>query len=104
MIRAGIPKPETRDDYEGGYFRDSAGVLKVTGGKPDNVNHPQHYTEGGIETIDYMKAKATPEEFKGYLKLNAIKYLSRANIIWSKNEDYKKAQWYINRLVNELGE
>jgi len=43
----------------------------------DTVNHPPHYKVGGIETIDYMKAKSTPEEFKGHLRLTAIKYLSR---------------------------
>jgi hypothetical protein len=68
--------------------------------KDDNVNHPQHYTQGGIETIDYLQAKLTHEEFVGYLKGNVLKYMSRANI---KNgvEDYKKAQWYLNKL-NEV--
>lgn len=63
----------------------------------DNIN-PSHYKTGGIETIDYIKAKLTEEEYKGYLKGNIIKYISRAE---QKNgaEDYKKAQWYTNRLV-----
>ena len=65
----------------------------------DNIN-PDHYKQGGIETIDYLRAKLTPEEFKGFLKGNAIKYLSRAELKGGK-EDYKKAQWYINEL-NEL--
>ena len=66
--------------------------------KKDNVNHPSHYTHGGIETIDYMQAKLTHNEFIGYLKGNILKYVSRANM---KNgvEDYKKAQWYINKLI-----
>ena len=88
MIRAGIPKPETRYDYQ----------------KEDNVNHPQHYTEGGIETIDYMKAKSNQEEFNGYLRLNCLKYLSRSGLKNDTIEDLKKAQWYLNRLINELGE
>jgi chitinase len=64
----------------------------------DMVNHPQHYTQGGIETIDYLQAKLSKDEFVGYLKGNILKYMSRANL---KNgtEDYKKAQWYINKLV-----
>lgn len=63
----------------------------------DNIN-PDHYKTGGIETIDYIKAKLTEEEYKGYLKGNIIKYISRAE---QKNgaEDYKKAQWYTDRLV-----
>ena len=86
MINATIPK--FRDDYE----------------TEDNVNHPRHYTKGGIETIDYMKAKSTPEEFNGYLRLNCLKYLSRSELKNDTIEDLKKCQWYLNRLINELGE
>ena len=45
--------------------------------KVDLINHPPHYTVGGIETIDFMRAKSTPEEFMGHLRLTVIKYLSR---------------------------
>jgi hypothetical protein len=65
----------------------------------DMVNQPSHYTQGGIETIDYMKAKSTPEEFSGHLRLTAIKYLSRAGLKESTLIDLKKAQWYVNELV-----
>lgn len=67
----------------------------------DMVNHPPHYKVGGIETIDYMKAKSTPEEFKGHLRLTALKYLSRTGYKGDALEDLKKAQWYLNRLVQE---
>jgi hypothetical protein len=67
----------------------------------DMVNHPAHYKVGGIETIDYMKAKSTPEEFKGHLRLTAIKYLSRTGYKDDALQDLKKAQWYLNRLVQE---
>ena len=68
----------------------------------DIVNHPKHYTHGGIETIDYMKAKSTHEEFCGHLRLTAIKYLSRAGLKDDTLQDMQKAQWYVNRLVQEL--
>jgi len=68
----------------------------------DEVNSPSHYTAGGIETIDYMRAKASPEEFRGYLRLNALKYLSRAGLKGDAVTDLKKAAWYINRLIGEL--
>lgn len=77
-------------------------AAEVVQAKPDMVNQPPHYTSGGIETIDYMRAKMTPEEYRGFLKGNAIKYLSRAEMKGGA-EDYKKAQWYINKLV-EAGE
>jgi len=68
----------------------------------DPVNSPLHYTAGGIETIDYIKAKLTPEEFIGYLKGNVIKYTSRAGKKQDTIQDLEKAQWYMNRQIKEL--
>lgn len=68
----------------------------------DDVNHPEHYTFGGIETIDYMEAKSSKEEFTGHLRLTALKYLSRANNKGDAIKDLKKAQWYLNKLVSTL--
>lgn len=69
--------------------------------KSDNVNHPQHYTNGGIECIDAIKESLTADEFRGYVKGNVMKYLWRER---HKNgdEDLKKAAWYLNRLVDGL--
>jgi hypothetical protein len=68
----------------------------------DNINSPSHYTAGGIETIDFMKAKSTKEEFHGYLRLTVLKYLSRGPYKQDALEDYKKARWFLNRLIEEL--
>jgi hypothetical protein len=68
----------------------------------DMVNQPPHYTHGGIETIDYMKAKSTREEFTGHLRLTAIKYLSRVGHKDDVLQDLKKAQWYLNKLIETL--
>ena len=68
----------------------------------DPVNNPAHYTVGGIETIDYIKAKLTPEEFVGYPKGNVIKYTSRAGKKQDTIQDLEKAQWYMNRQIKEL--
>ena len=68
----------------------------------DMVNHPPHYTSGGIETIDYMQAKSTPEEFKGHLRLTAIKYLSRAGQKDDILLDYEKALWYLSKLIDVM--
>ena len=54
----------------------------------DPIN-PSHYQVGGIETIDYMRAKSTPEEFEGYLRLSALKYLSR---VGHKHGDHDAAR------------
>ena len=64
----------------------------------DNVNHPSHYTGSSIECIDSIKAQLTPEEFRGFLKGNVLKYLWRER---SKGgyESLLKSQWYLNRLL-----
>lgn len=64
----------------------------------DNVNSPAHYTQGGIETIDYIRAKLTPEEFVGYCKGNILKYVSRASHKGGL-EDLRKAGKYIEFAV-----
>jgi hypothetical protein len=70
----------------------------------DAIN-PSHYKVGGIETIDYMKAKSTREEFRGHLRLTALKYLSRAGYKHEDViEDFKKARWYLDRLIKDLEE
>ena len=64
----------------------------------DPVNNPAHYTEGGIETIDYIEAKRL-----GYHLGNAVKYISRAGRKGTNQglEDLKKAQWYLARAIEK---
>ena len=65
----------------------------------DVVNHPDHYTDGGIETIDFIEAKKLP-----YHLGNAVKYISRAGKKEPEKtvEDLQKAVWYINRYISKL--
>ena len=66
--------------------------------QPDNVNHPGHYCQGGIECIKAIEASMTPEEFQGYCKGNVMKYVWRFR---EKNglEDLKKAQVYLGWMI-----
>lgn len=64
----------------------------------DVVNHPPHYTAGGIECIDAIQAALTPEEFRGFLKGNVLKYTWRERHKGGE-ESLKKAQWYLARLL-----
>lgn len=68
----------------------------------DDVNSPNHYTAGGIEVIDVLKAKMTESEFKGFLRGNVIKYLLRAELKGNEEQDYQKAKWYLERLLKEV--
>ena len=64
----------------------------------DVVNHPSHYTDGGIECIDAIEAALTAEEFRGYCKGNNLKYTWRERHKGG-TESLKKAQWYLDRLI-----
>jgi hypothetical protein len=65
--------------------------------KQDMVNSPSHYNESGIECIDALQAMLG-KDFDAYLQGNIAKYLWRYRY---KNgiEDLKKAQWYLNKLI-----
>lgn len=67
----------------------------------DVVNHPPHYTEGGIECIEAIEAQLTAEEYRGYLKGNCVKYLWRERHKGGV-ESLKKARWYMDRLIQYL--
>ena len=54
-------------DTKFGYFEEPS----------DPVNNPAHYTHKGVEAIAAIEASMTDEEFQGYCKGNAMKYLWR---------------------------
>ena len=64
----------------------------------DSVDHPAHYTSGGVECIDAIKASLTPEEYRGYCKGNIIKYIWRERHK-GQDESVAKAIWYAKRLI-----
>jgi hypothetical protein len=68
----------------------------VTTHHTDTVNHPAHYTVGGVETIDFIEAKGL-----GYHLGNVIKYVTRADHKGQKLEDLRKAQWYLTRAIEK---
>lgn len=64
----------------------------------DKVNHPSHYNQGKYECIDVMAETFGKEAVLNFCKLNAFKYLWRAE---DKNghEDINKALWYLNKYI-----
>lgn len=60
----------------------------------DFVNHPPHYTTGGIETIDFIEAKKL-----NYNLGNVVKYITRADHKGNRTEDLRKAKWYLEREI-----
>ena len=72
---------------------DAQSVAKQT----EAVNHPPHYTAGGIETIDFIEAKNL-----NFRLANVVKYVSRASHKGKQLEDLRKAQWYLSREIMAL--
>jgi hypothetical protein len=64
----------------------------------DMVNHPPHYTQGGVECIDAIEAALGPEGFRAFLRGQVMKYTWRAGLKGAAAEDLAKAAWYLNRL------
>ena len=74
-------------------------LSKVTGEEGDNVNSPSHYGQGKIEAIEYIEDFLSTEEYIGYLRGNIAKYLHRWRFKGKPVEDLKKANWYLDRLI-----
>jgi len=110
QIGRAVPKYETREQQlkDMGYADKLPGMaVKIN----DPVSHPSHYTDGGIETIDFIEAKKL-----NYNLGNVVKYITRAGkksrldlviqtpyqIDCSKLEDLEKAAWYLAREIKTL--
>lgn len=96
-VAKSLPVRGKGDEYEqrGGEWKVVAAVTSnksIKPAEPDMVNHPPHYTTGGIETIDFIEAKKL-----GYNLGNVVKYITRADHKGDRLENLKKAQWYLNR-------
>jgi hypothetical protein len=61
----------------------------------DMVNSPPHYQREGLECIDAMVHAFGEEAVRTYARLCAFKYQWRADMKGKKDEDLKKAVWYL---------
>lgn len=90
------------------FFTEGQGkaLIEFFGGKKSNIDEavksPKHYKLPGlnIESIDVLRAALTPEEFKGFCKGNALKYLIRAGKKDDELQDLKKAGVYIGWCID----
>ncbi len=74
---------------------------KIIVENPETTADPKssYYDAGGIETIKIMKAKLTPDQYKGFLLGNIIKYSTRANFKESFFRDVEKVGVYTKLLL-----
>jgi len=104
-LRKNLEKQKSLDDVTPEEWnrvsRTAVGKLYHPEDKHNPVTQPDHYNKGAIEAIEAIKASMHPQEYKGYLKGNCLKYLWRYEY---KNgiEDLKKAQVYLGWLIKEV--
>lgn len=84
----------------------AAEMLEEYGLTNDPVNHPGHYTQGGIECIDAIEAAigVHADPVGAFLTGQVIKYSWRWPLKSKPIEDLKKARWYLERLIKYLEE
>ena len=70
--------------------------------KFDSVHKPEHYNNGNMECIDAIRGMLTHDEYIGYLRGNALKYLWRFRYKNKPIEDLRKARWYEERLISYM--
>ena len=68
----------------------------------DMVNHPPHYTQGGIECIDAIRAALGKDGFMAFCQGQMLKYTWRFQHKGKALEDIHKAEFYSERLRREL--
>ena len=99
---------EQWDDEETGICRlvkiDHPNDSPKPDGSSDAIN-PSHYKHLPTEAIDIIEAAiaGAPSNKAAYLHGQSLKYPLRC---WEKGgvEDLKKARWYLDRLIDEVGE
>ena len=70
----------------------------------NDVVSPDHYNSNTVETIDLIRDSMEKEEYRGYLKGNIFKYISRYRYKDKENplKDLLKAQWYLCKLIEDI--
>ena len=72
----------------------------------DSVDHPAHYggKDNPHEAIKCIQAHLSVEEFRGFLKGNALKYLMREGRKENGKLDLEKAAVYLEWLKSQADE
>tara|TARA_R110002049_G_scaffold148535_1_gene311449 strand:- start:298 stop:849 length:552 start_codon:yes stop_codon:yes gene_type:complete len=85
-------------DNDGNFYHPEA--------QNDMVNSPAHYTRGSQEVIDIIEESIqdAPDVKAGMLQAQTLKYLLRLWLKGNAPQDSEKARWYLNRLIEHLGE
>lgn len=92
------------DEYFEAVYQSDDEYLGTPVNEADNVNHPPHYTQGGVEVIDIIAqiTRGYTDGFHAYCVGNALKYLARAPYKHVEiDDDIRKAAKYIEFITDE---
>lgn len=92
-----ISKKETTESYINADSVSDLYPINEVDGEFNVIDHPSHYNKGKIEVIDFIE-----DQGLSFHLGNVIKYVARAGSKGDKLEDLKKAQWYLDRYINEV--
>ena len=68
------------------------------------VTHPVHYNKGEREVIEIIRDQCrVVDGYRGFLMGNVIKYVCRHPHKKTPGLDLEKAEFYLNRLIDEYG-
>ena len=92
------------EPWEKGKARRASTPQHMSKQGEDMVRDPKarYYDAGGLETIDIIKAKLTPDQYRGWLLGNLIKYSCRANHKGQFNRDVEKVKFYSAEMFKVL--
>lgn len=77
--------------------------VKTEGTQKEAVNHPLHY--GGdtpYECIKVLRSWLSEEEYRGFCRGNALKYLCRVGKKDEAVQELKKARFYLDKLIESF--
>lgn len=66
---------------------------------PANKPPVAHYDRGAIQPIDFIEGSFTPDEYRGFLKGQVIKYIARYRYKGTPEADLIKAKTYLGWLA-----
>ena len=97
LILADMRYPEPPEAEPDGSWRElKVPVNGILWGEPEAVNHPPHYNQYPVETIQMMYSIWGAEAVYHFCLLNAFKYRMRAGEKGDAAQDLEKERWYLN--------
>jgi hypothetical protein len=107
MIHAEIPRVYAALEYadlekDMVMVKKTEEKLKPTKANDRQVGETQHYKKLSIQPWDAMEEWLSPDEFRGFLIGNSLKYLARAGKKGPYREDIQKAHHYLEKLLEVL--